>query len=96
MMTTTTMMMMIIMIIAITVLILVVWCTVFGCADPPTSGNVWFKRRDVDSAEAEMGCRTTSEKWLVTCVDNQWKGTSVNCSHCAHFTRYSHSSSMIE
>jgi len=55
---------------------------VFGCADPPTSGSVWFKRLDVDSLEAEMGCRTTSEKWRVTCVDNHWRGTPVNCSHC--------------
>jgi len=71
----------------------VVLCLVFGCADPPTSGNVWFKRLEGDAAEAEMGCRTTSEKWRVTCVDNQWTGILVNCSHCTLIHSISISSS---
>jgi len=55
---------------------------VFGCADPPSGGgNVWFTRSKSNPSEAEMGCGSTSEKWRVTCVDSQWTGTPINCSH---------------
>jgi len=77
------------------IIALMMWCIVFGCADPPTSGSVWFNRDDVDSSEAKMGCRTTKETWRVSCVDNQWRGTPVNCSHCEHSYTYHRTSYTI-
>jgi len=76
-------------------IIALMMCIVFGCADPPTSGSVWFNRDDVDSSEAKMGCRTTKETWRVSCVDNQWRGTPVNCSHCEHSYTYHRTSYTI-
>ena len=70
--------------------LLVCMYAVFGCADPPTSRVVWFQRSVKNPDEAKMGCRTTPDKWRVSCVDNQWTGSAVNCSHCTttlHSTR---------
>ena len=57
-------------------------CPVSGCANPEVPASTWF-RRTADGG-AVMGCQYSSDTASFSCVDNQWRGSFINCSERKH------------
>ena len=47
-----------------------------GCPDMEPPENAWFVRTQLG---ADIGCKTTSHTWQLTCENNQWVGSVGNC-----------------
>lgn len=50
--------------------------TVFGCADMGSMTNALVKRYGETTI---IRCISTGQTYILTCVDNQWKGDLGNC-----------------
>ena len=54
-----------------------------GCANPVLGPGMWQRREPSSSSDDVIivGCRTTNERWILTCVGGAWTGDVIgNCS----------------
>ena len=61
--------------------LLAVWlcvaAAVVGCAELRATSDMRLNR--LGDGDVELACRSTDQKWRLTCVDNHWHGIVGNC-----------------
>jgi len=60
-----------------------------GCANPVLGAGMWQRRDSTSSSDDVIivGCRTTNERWRLTCVGGAWTGDVIG--NCSTGTSYS-------